>query len=346
VILAGGDVNLGRGVGQALLADPDYDPFSGVKTLLAAADLVLVNLESPLSHQAGETRHPRDPMVFTGPPSGADALAAASIDVVSVANNHAWDYGREGFSQTLDNLAALGIGAAGGSLSRGAQHRPVVVRAAGFSVAVFGATAVWNPGPFERHEARDHVAWADPDQLEAEIRRARAEHDIVLVAYHGGKEYSTAPSAEQVHFARRMTELGVDAVLGHHPHVPHGIAWYGAMPVFFSLGNFVFGTHRDHEWTGRSFVARLTFDRGRPLRVEGCPILVEKGTPTVVPEEDRALWSPVFRSYLLRASSGIRGGALVQDGSGGCFELARPQGPVAAPLNPRRGSEGPVGLRR
>src|SRR5262245_36456763 len=77
VVVAGGDVNFGRECGQAILANPSYDPFQFVEPLFRDADLTFVNLESQLSDQKGETQSPKNRLIFTGPPGGADVLARA-----------------------------------------------------------------------------------------------------------------------------------------------------------------------------------------------------------------------------------------------------------------------------
>src|SRR3954471_17919047 len=88
VIVAAGDVNLGRECGQAILEDPQYDPFRFMGPIWGDAALRFVNLESQLSDQDGETQSPRNRLIFTGPPGGAETLAQAGVAVVSTANNH------------------------------------------------------------------------------------------------------------------------------------------------------------------------------------------------------------------------------------------------------------------
>ncbi len=102
VFVAGGDLNFGRECGQAILSDPKYDPFASIAPLWESADFRFANLESQLSDQGGETQSPRNRLIFTGPPGGAGVLASARVDLVSTANNHAWDYGKAAFFETLD----------------------------------------------------------------------------------------------------------------------------------------------------------------------------------------------------------------------------------------------------
>jgi hypothetical protein len=303
VFMAGGDINLGREVGQRILHDPNFDPFSDLRPLLSQADLAFANLESPLSDQNGETQHPEKRLVFVGPPSGAGLVARAPFHVVSVANNHVWDYGERGFLDTLDALDGAGVRYAGASRKAGEQYRPTVLSVNGWSIALFAVTHIWNPGTFETHEAADRVAWADTASVVAAVTRARAEHDIVLVSYHGGREYSDTPAQEPLDFAKAVTQAGADAVLGHHPHVPQGVGWFSKRLVFFSLGNLVFNKYRDVSWTARSFIARLTFATDGSLAVAACPYSIHDSVPRRATESTWPGWQTVFPSHLRRTSA-------------------------------------------
>jgi poly-gamma-glutamate capsule biosynthesis protein CapA/YwtB (metallophosphatase superfamily) len=320
VLVAGGDVNLGRKVGQRILHDAAFDPFAGIRPLLVQADVAFANLESPLSDQNGETED-RSRLAFVGPPRGAELLARAPFHLVSVANNHAWDYDRRGFLDTLAALEGARVAYAGGSREPGEQYRPAVLRVKGWSLALFAVTHLWNPGEFSLHEAREHVAWADIERLTREIRSARGEHDLVLVSYHGGREYSELPAQEPVDFVSTIMRAGADAVLAHHPHVPQGVGWQEQRPIFYSLGNLVFGKNRHHAWTARGYLAHLTFTEGGPIQVAACPYVIDHSLPRLVraPAEAEA-----FRRYLRRTSAfASQGGTELRPlDERGCIPLA------------------------
>jgi hypothetical protein len=303
VVLAAGDVNLGRDIGQRILRDSRFDPFADLRPLLSTAHLSFANLESPLSDQNGETQHPEKRLVFVGPPSGAGIVARAPFHVVSVANNHVWDYGERGFLDTLDALDGAGVRYAGASRRPGEQYRPTVLSVNGWSIALIAVTHVWNPGTFETHEAAGRVAWASEAPLVAEVRKARSEHDLVLVSYHGGREYSDTPAQEPLDIAKAVVDAGADAVLGHHPHVPQGVGWFSKRPVFFSLGNLVFNKYRDVSWTARSFIARLTFAPDGSVAVAACPYSIDDGVPRLATESTWPGWQTTFASHLRRTSS-------------------------------------------
>jgi poly-gamma-glutamate capsule biosynthesis protein CapA/YwtB (metallophosphatase superfamily) len=301
--MAAGDVSLGRDIGQRILRDARFDPFEHVRPLLSRAHISFANLESPLSDQNGETESPHRPLTFVGPPSGAALVARAPFHIVSVANNHVWDYGERGFLDTLAALEGSGVRYAGASRRPGEQYRPTVLSVNGWSVAFFAVTHVWNPGDFAGHAADGRVAWADTSRLTDGVRRARAEHDIVLVSYHGGREYSDVPAQEPLDVARAVMAAGADAVLGHHPHVPQGIGWFSERPAIYSLGNLVFGKYKGDEWTARSFVARLTFGADRRIEVAACPYRIDQGVPELAANSTWPGWDAAFRAYLRRSSA-------------------------------------------
>jgi poly-gamma-glutamate synthesis protein (capsule biosynthesis protein) len=319
VVVAGGDVNLGRGVGKRLLMDLEYDPFRHVQSWLSSADLVFVNLESPLADHNGRPFGPRGENVFAGPPVGAGILSRSGVGVVSVANNHSWDFGKNGFLQTLDSLKNAGVQYAGGSAEPGGQYAPRVLIVKGFKVAVFAVTDVWNYGPFAHHEGDRYVAGVDWERLEPEIVRARSENDIVLVSYHGGKEYVEEPTADTIAFARRAVKLGVDAVIGHHPHVAQGVAWLKGKPVFYSLGNLVFGVMRDYPATSWSFLAKLDFDGHGGVTARAC---IYRASVADLPEPASDPERTARAADIAVLSSRVGGGTRVGDADAdGCVLL-------------------------
>ncbi len=323
VLAVAGDVNLGRACGQRLLADATYDPLRGVAPLWADADLRFVNLESALSEQQGETQSPRHGLVFTGPPLGADALWRAGIGLVSTANNHAWDYASRGLFETLQNLDRVGIAHAGTGLDEAAAYRPLIVRMNGVSLALFAVTQVWNLGTFNKEEARHHVAWADFPRLSDALRRARAEFDFVIVSYHGGEEYTDVPLPKTRAFVAAVMSLGVDAVLGHHPHVPQGVGWRGTQPIFYSLGNLVFDGRSALPWTRASFIGKLRFERGSGLSVGVCPVLIDGYEPRGLDAQEQPA-RRAFERHLRQLSALVGGSTLGEPDALGCYPLSPP----------------------
>lgn len=273
VVVAGGDVELARATGKKLLADPSYDPLAGIAKVLSTGDVRFVNLESQLAETGGVTMSSTNPLVFVGPPVGADALARARITVVSTANNHAWDFGRRALVETIENLERVGVKHVGTGRTLDEAERAVVVDVSGFRVAFFAVTDIFNLGPLEKHPAKDHLARADEVSLSlriAEVRKA-AGADAVLVSYHGGDEYQDAPLARTRSIVRAAIDAGADAVLGHHTHVVQGIEWRAGKPILYGMGNLLMQRHKDVPATGYGYLARLVLSRGRAPELEVCP---------------------------------------------------------------------------
>jgi len=336
VIVAGGDVNLGRETGQSILKDPSYNPLLQLSPLFKGADYRFVNLESQLSDQDGETQSKLNRLIFTGPPGGGRMLHDAGIDVVSIANNHAWDYGKSAFLETLDHLTRAGVGFAGASATPNQQYKPQIFRAKGWSVATFAVTHIWNQGDISKHPGQAHVAWARYDLLHNAIKRAKREHDLVLLSYHGGGEYIDVPLVMTREFVRAVMNAGVDVLIGHHPHVVHGVSWYDTRPAFYSLGNLVFNMHKDYEWTGTGFLARLAFRRDAPPKVHACPYYILGHTPTLYAGAGKPSLERAFAQRLKQVSITVGGTQVGDPGEYSCMELTPPEPKPAKNKPPKK----------
>jgi poly-gamma-glutamate synthesis protein (capsule biosynthesis protein) len=305
-LIAGGDVCFGRELGQALLQDPDYDPFASMAPLFASADVRFVNLESQLSDQRGETQSKHHPLVFTGPPAGADALARAGVRIVSTANNHMWDYGERAFFETLANLKRAGVTYAGAGRNHRETYSPVTLDIEGFRVAVLAVTDIWNQGSLARHAARPYVASADANALAVTARKLKAEQkaDAVIVSYHGGVEYAGDPLPDTRALANLVIDWGADVFLGHHPHVVQGIELRHGKAIFYSLGNFLMNINAEYPDTGLGALARIRFRRGGASTFEVCPI--RSGGMGAVPlaaDPEREATSAAFLERIRRVSA-------------------------------------------
>jgi poly-gamma-glutamate capsule biosynthesis protein CapA/YwtB (metallophosphatase superfamily) len=257
-LLAVGDVNLGRHVGRVMLAGDSLFPFVAARDTFAAYDLVFANLESCLSEQGGETEHPRNNLIFTGPPIGARMLRLAGITMVATANNHALDYGPRGLSETMTNLEAAGITFSGSARRAGDLYEPAVFERNGIRIAFFACTAIMNMRPVGWDTL---VAWADTARLFPRMRVWRDSVDFLILSYHGGEEYRDRAGPEVQSFGRAAVEAGADLVLGHHPHVPYGLERRGGKVIVHSLGNFVF-RQPGRFWTEHSYGVAVVLEKG------------------------------------------------------------------------------------
>lgn len=261
-----GDVNLARSLAREYLhANRGAEIFAGVRDRLRAADIAVVNLESLILGR-DTTTDPTNSPVFAAPVEALPFLSDAGFDVVGTANNHAWDFGRAGLLESLGHLDRAGLPHAGTGPGVADAWRPAVVRAKGWTVAIYSLTAIINhPSLTVRGTpAECCIAWADTADAARWFAYARDSlgADLVIASVHQGRvEYIGEPDLETVALFGGLARAGADAVIGHHPHVPQGFAWVGDSPVVYSLGNFVFRQARP--WTNRGLVAELVFaERG------------------------------------------------------------------------------------
>jgi poly-gamma-glutamate capsule biosynthesis protein CapA/YwtB (metallophosphatase superfamily) len=302
-----------------------------MKPLLATADLRFVNLESQLSDQKGETESPRNHLVFTGPPAGADSLAKAGFDVVSLANNHALDYGKKALFETMFHLDRAGVRHAGAGRSRKQAYAPLVVERGGFRLAIVAVTDIWNQAPPLVRAYSDYVAGADVDGLPAVVRAAKRDRsiDAVVVSYHGGVEYVDEPLPRTRALLRAAVDAGADVAIGHHPHIVQGVEWRRGKPILYSLGNFVMQMHSSHPWVDTGFLARVGLERGAPPRVEACPFRADGFVPRPLSgDAQRGADGRRFFERLEQISAPLGGVTIAKAGDDGCALLSAPAGEI------------------
>jgi poly-gamma-glutamate capsule biosynthesis protein CapA/YwtB (metallophosphatase superfamily) len=271
VLAAGGDVNLGAGIGDAIAAGGPDVPWTSVAPVLRAADLALVNLECAVSNRGAPV--PGKEYVFRGAPRALAGAARAGIDIASVANNHSLDYGTDAFLDTLAHARRAGIRPVGGGADLAAARRPVVVVRGGLRIAVLGYSDV-RPLGFDAAEGQPGAARADTTWIAEDVARARRRADTVVVYFHWGTELATKPDPRQRAFAEAALGAGASVVLGAHPHVLQPLERRGRQVVAWSLGNFVFGAQSPGTTASGILLVGLGADGVRsaellPARIEG-----------------------------------------------------------------------------
>lgn len=289
VILVG-DVMLGRGVAG------ESDPLGLAAPWLRSADLALGNFEGAISPDGLPTpdpaaESPTGPYLLVAPPAAAGQLAQAGFDLLGLANNHAYDRGLEGLSQTTGALQEQGLAVLGSGPTPDDAYRPFTFTAGERRIAFLAFNAVPSPRGAdwtgEVIQSDDLSGWAlagwDQERALQAVRGAADEADAVVVSIHWGYEYDRRVDPAQRQIAALLAEAGADLIAGHHPHVVQDAEWLesGAF-VAFSLGNFVFD--QGQEGTDRGLALRAFFD-GQGLRaVQSLP--VKAGLrPSLVPPE-------------------------------------------------------------
>lgn len=258
VITAVGDIML-AGRWAPLLRQKGYDhPFHGVRKVLAASDINLANLESPIA--GGGKEYSEKQFRFRAEPEVAKAIRAAGFNLVTLANNHIMDFGDEALSETLHHLSDNGIAwvGAGGNLSE--ARKMVLNKIKGKKIA-FLSYSLTQPIEFFAGQDRPGTAPGYEKLVTADISSARKQADFVIVSFHWGKESSSAVQAYQRTAAHKAIEAGADVIIGHHPHVLQGIERYKKGIIFYSLGNFTFASMSAVADVSAMIRLKLTDDR-------------------------------------------------------------------------------------
>jgi hypothetical protein len=241
-IAAVGDVNLGDRPGTAIATYGVRYPWLSVAPVLRAADIAIANLECSVSTRGYAV--PGKQYTFRGKPSSLRAMARyAGIDVVTLANNHALDYGRLAFADTLSYAHEYGLKTVGGGRNLDVARRPALFRLGGIRVALLGYSDV-RPLGFDAGPTWSGTAPAFPSHISSDVRRAKNRGaDVVVVYFHWGTERTFSPNASQRALAAVAFDAGATIVLGAHPHVLQRIEPRRRRLVAWSLGNFVFGAN-------------------------------------------------------------------------------------------------------
>lgn len=231
-----GDVHFERHV-RALLERPDS--LAELRPVLGAADVTVVNLESAITSRG--TPEAKE-FHFRTTPAAVDVLANAGVDVVSLANNHAVDFGPLGLADTLAAKAASPVPVVGIGQRADEAFAPAVFTVRGTSIAVIASTQV-NDLTVNKYPATDRAAGVAGnlrnDRLVAAVTAARGRYDVVVVFLHWGTEQQTCPDAAQRATAAALEKAGADVIVGGHAHRVQGAGWLGRAYVGYGLGNFI-----------------------------------------------------------------------------------------------------------
>ena len=221
---------------------------------------------------------------FRTDPRYAGMLQEMGVDLVTLANNHTWDYGEQGFLDTLATLEETGIPYIGGGRNLAEASRPKVFEAGGMKIAVLNATEierthVWTKAAEE--QSPGVFRCFDPALLLEAVRAADAENDFVIAVLHWGIEGQSRPDKRQQELAERLKEAGADLIVGGHPHVLQSVGFAGHVPVAYSMGNFLF-----HSGVYDTGILEAEFDPGKkalrslrfvPLQSRDCRLVMLEG---------------------------------------------------------------------
>ena len=303
-----GDIMLERDLITLMDENGSIYPFASVAVLLGEADLTIGNMEGTFTERGVRA----DKFyAFRTPPRHAAGLTEAGIDIVSVGNNHAMDYGAEGLEDTLDALVAEGVLYSGAGSDEAAAREPALATVNGLTIAFLSYNAAATYEAFPAGASTPGVARADVASIREDVSAALQDTDVVVVSLHAGAEYTDAPTAEQTMLARAAIDAGAALVLGHHPHVLQGWERYGDGYIFYSLGNFVFDLDfNDLETLGprpfQSVILRVELTAAGVESFEMLPVFIDPAENRPVPATGDRLREIEERLDLLNAPGSVK----------------------------------------
>ena len=273
-----GDVHFAERTADRLAADPST-AFGVAAPGLAAADLTMVNLETAIT--TGGEPEPKS-FTFRAPPSALTALRDAGVDVASMANNHAADYGPAGLQDSLTAIEQSGFPVIGIGATDDGARTPYLTTIRGLDLAIFAASAVHDRTLAVWTATADSpgIASAFDPRLAQAVSAAATSGRTVIVFLHWGTEYDSCPDADQEDLAEVFAAAGASAVIGAHAHVLQGAGWRSdGVYVAYGLSNYLwwrsFGNEQDDNG-----VLTLTFDGTRVVAADFVPShLDDTGVP-------------------------------------------------------------------
>ena len=282
VISIAGDVMLDRGVKEAIAKNSAAYPFEGVSQLFSTDDITVANLECALTK--AKTPALKE-FVFRFDPSIAAVMKAAGIDVLALANNHTQDYLSEGLSDTMNALSESGISYAGAGKS-GGDIKPCFIKKHGVRIGVLSFCAL-SPGDCGGDTgAISFVQENKLDEMKKEIKKVAAQCDFLIVYFHWGIEYRNDVLDSQKEIAHAAVDSGASLVVGTHPHVLQSKETYKGVPVYYSIGNFVFDRQMPYG-TDEAVILRLTVNKKGIINAEELPVVIEDAQPRLAEGEQR-----------------------------------------------------------
>jgi poly-gamma-glutamate capsule biosynthesis protein CapA/YwtB (metallophosphatase superfamily) len=277
-----GDTMLGRKVAERIAVEgPEGLVADEIIALTRAADLFVLNLECCVSERGTPWPDPLKPFFFRAPPAATEVLKQLGVDCVTLANNHALDYGPEALLDTLEHLSSAGVDWVGAGRNLEEAQAPALLEANGLRLAVLGCSD--HPREYAAQPDAPGIAYGF-EWLAGAI--AGLDADAVLVTPHWGPNMTVEPRRHVRRAAADLRAAGATLVAGHSAHVFHGVG----PGILFDLGDFLDDYAVDPELRNDlGLLFLVTLDEGGPRRVEVVPLKLDF-CHTRLADGDDAAW--------------------------------------------------------
>lgn len=282
-----GDTMLGRGVVEHLPSKRPETLFAQeVVDAARDADLFVLNLECCISNRGAPWPIPGKPFFFRAPPAAVEALSHLGVDCVTLANNHALDFGPKALLDTVRYLNDAGIASVGAGPDVQSARAPAILTANGFRLGVLGIAD--HPKDFAAGPDRPGIAFADlrtevPGWLAEVIHGTKA--DAVMVTPHWGPNMTSEPVPHVRAAARQIIGTGASLIAGHSAHVFQGVDG----PILYDLGDFLDDYAVDPILRNDlGLMLFVTIDEQGPVRLEAIPLKLDFCYTKLAQGEDAA----------------------------------------------------------
>ncbi|MFH1282420.1 MAG: CapA family protein [bacterium] len=280
-LCAVGDILLDRSIKDHIIKNGNVDyPFRKIKKEVIKYDLAFCNLECPASNNGIPLNKT---FSFHAEPEYLEGLKNAGFNLISIANNHTIDWGREAFLETKMHLERLGLYTVGGGKNKKEGLQATLVEEKGLKFAFIGSIDMLLEG-LAYLEDRPAPPWATKDEIVNEIERVKAKVDYIIVSFHWGIEFNHSPTMNQIALAHELIDAGADLILGHHPHVLQAVEIYNERYIVYSLGNFIFDQHELYQRQTMIFSCKFTKNKIGPASM--VPILINNFIPEIARKKD------------------------------------------------------------
>jgi poly-gamma-glutamate capsule biosynthesis protein CapA/YwtB (metallophosphatase superfamily) len=243
-------------------------------SLMSNSDYRIVNLESPIVYSKEETKiNKTGPHIRSSYQTTIPFLKTLGINIVSLANNHILDYGDNGLEQTLRALDHNNIKYVGAGNNIAEASSSITINGEGINIAILNfAEKEWSIADTVNGGANPLCVIDNLKQIE----EAKKNHDKVICIIHGGHEHYELPSPNMIKLYRFYAERGADAIIGHHTHCISGFEIFKDVPIFYSLGNFIFTKKSNNENWYTGLLVELILSNDKPIHFNLHPVHQEK----------------------------------------------------------------------
>lgn len=280
-ILLVGDIMLGRLVNEVLKDNAPAYPWGDTLSIFKSADFRIGNLECCLTDATKPWLKTPKVFHFRSDSKNVNSLLSASIDIVSIANNHILDFNVRGLKDTLITLEQAGIKSAGAGLDIAEAKKPVLLKIDGLCIGFIAFTD--NEPDWEASENKPGIFYVPIDledkrakELLRVIEAAKRRVNLLIVSAHWGGNWGYEPPSEHTIFAQAMIDAGADVIYGHSAHVLRGVKIYKNRPILYSTGDFVDDYAVDDvERNDESLIFLLEIDNGRLNKLSLYPTVID-----------------------------------------------------------------------